>query len=573
MRYVQHVPEMPDVYGADRLLRAHLDRVLGDPGHAKAAPLLDALGREITESLRAAATDAEAHPPVLRQYDGWGRRIDTIDTSAGWETHRRAATRHGLAQLPYEDGARAEWGAGARVVQHALLHIYAPESATYSCPVAMTDGAIAVLRAPGVDRSLQDRLLPRLLSRDPETAWTSGQWMTETEGGSDVGRASTRAEWADGAWRLYGEKWFCSSTASELAIALARPAGAPDGSRGLACFVVPRYAGVLDGAIADERVTSADLYVHRLKDKLGTRALPSGEVGLDGVVVAPVGDPAVPGLHRMLVLVQITRLHNAAAAAAGMRHGLLRAVAYAGAREAFGSRLDRQPLHRETLGWLAVDADAAFALTALCFELLGRSEKGDESAGRLLRIAAPLAKARTARLAVAAASEYVESFGGPGYVEDTGIPRLLRDAQVLPIWEGTTNVLSLDVLRALSRDDALSPYVGFVDEAIAASDPVLGEVAATCAAARRRVADAAEVAQRDPGGAGTQARARGLMTDMADLLAAAALLRQATWDAARGDDRLALVVRLWTERRLAGTAIAGAAHENFEQLVGHPSAR
>jgi alkylation response protein AidB-like acyl-CoA dehydrogenase len=561
-RFVQDLAPLPDLYAGDATLRAHLDRLLGDVGHKQAAPLLEALAADAAGPLHEAALQAEKNPPVHVPYDPWGRRIDKIETSTGWETQRQAAARHGVVALPYEDEARATWGAGARVVQHALLHLYGPWSATFSCPVAMSDGAATVLLAGGVDPALRDRLLPRLLSRDPDTAWTSGQWMTESQGGSDVGRATTAARQdADGTWRLYGEKWFCSATTAELAIALARPDGGPAGSKGLACFVVPRYA---EGT----RDTAPGMFVHRLKDKLGTRALPSAEVRLDGAEAWPVGDPSEPGLRRMLALVQVTRLHNAAAAAASMRRGLVLARRFAETREAFGQRLFRQPLHREVLSWLAVDADAAFALTGLCFSLLGRYEvDGDTGAGALLRFAATLAKASTGKLAVANASEVVECFGGPGYIEDTGIPRLLRDSQVLPVWEGTTNVLSLDVVRALARDDALTPYLAYVDQALDVTGEWVGPVAESLRPVRDAVASAARAAAASPEAAGTQAGARALMERMAHLLAAAALLEQAAYDLDRGDARSALVASLWSRRRLLGEDVAGEGHKAFAHVV------
>lgn len=561
-RFTQHLAPLPDLYGGDVTLRAHLDRALGDVGHKNAAPLLESLAAAAAGPLHEACLDAERHPPVHVPYDAWGRRVDRIDTSAGWETLRRAAAAHGLVALPYDAEARATWGAGARVVQHALLHLYGPWSATFNCPVAMSDGAATVLAAPGVDPGLRERLLPRLLSRDPDAAWTSGQWMTESQGGSDVGRSTTAARAdEDGTWRLYGEKWFCSSTSSEVAVALARPDGAPEGSKGLACFVVPRYAGA-------SRDTAPGLFVHRLKDKLGTRGLPSAEVRLDGAEAWPVGDPGEPGLRRMLALVQVTRVHNAAAAAAGMRRGLMLARQFAETREAFGLRLFRQPLHREVLSWLAVDADAAFALTGLCFSLLGRYEAdGDAEAGALLRFAATLAKASTGKLAVASASEVVECFGGPGYIEDTGIPRLLRDSQVLPVWEGTTNVLSLDVLRALARDDALAPYLAYVDRALDVSGEWIGPVAEQLRGVRGSVAEAAAAAAASAASPHTQAGARHLMERMAYLLAAAALVEQAAFDLDRGDARGGLVASLWTRRRLLGDPCAGEGHKAFAHVV------
>ncbi|HEV2891216.1 MAG TPA: acyl-CoA dehydrogenase family protein [Frankiaceae bacterium] len=561
-RFTQDLAPLPDLYAGDAPLRAYLDRVLGDVGHKNAAPALESLAADAAGPLHEAALDAERHPPVHVPYDAWGRRVDRIETSTGWETLRRAAATHGVVALPYEAEARATWGAGARNVQHALLHLYGPWSATFNCPVAMSDGAATVLAAPGVDPALRDRLLPRLLSRDPGEAWTSGQWMTESQGGSDVGRATTAARAdEDGTWRLYGEKWFCSSTNSEFAVALARPDGAPGGSKGLACFVVPRYAG-------RTRDTAPGLYVHRLKDKLGTRGLPSAEVRLDGAEAWPVGDPSEPGLRRMLALVQVTRIHNAAAAAAGMRRGLVLARRFAETREAFGQRLFRQPLHREVLTWLAVDAEAAFAVTGLCFSLLGRYEvDGDADAGALLRFAATLAKASTGKLAVASASEVVECFGGPGYIEDTEIPRLLRDSQVLPVWEGTTNVLSLDVVRALARDDALAPYLAYVDRALDVSGEWIGPVANDLRGVRDTVAEMARVAAAAPESPATQAGARHLMERMAHLLAAAALLEQAAFDLDRGDARTALVASLWTRRRLMGDPAAGEGHKAFAHVV------
>src|SRR5262249_16252022 len=215
--------------------------------------------------------------------------------------------------------------------------------------------------------------------------------------------------------------------------------------------------------------------LHRLKSKLGTRAVPTAEVGLRDAYALPVGDPESGGLARMMTLVVITRLHNAAAAAAGMRRGLAYARAYAGVRSVAGGRLAANPLHRTTLSTLAVDAQAAFALAAHAFELLGRFEvDGDPAAEARLRLVAPLAKLTTGKLAVASASEYLECFGGAGYLQDTGLPRMLRDAQVLPIWEGTTNVLAVDVVRALAHEPKLADdFLAQLDDATALASGLL----------------------------------------------------------------------------------------------------
>ena len=384
-RFVQPMPALPDVYAEDPILRSWLGRLLGDAGFADADGPLKALATEVMGPLRAAHADAEAHPPVLHRYDGWGGRVDRVEVSAGWERQRVAAAEHAVVALPYLADARQRWGARARVVQHALLHLYGPESATFTCPVAMADGAAALLSRSDVDSAVRDAWLPRLISRDPSAAITSGQWMTESQGGSDVGRATTTGlPAADGSWRLQGEKWFCSAIDSAMAVALVRPHPGIKGSKGLAPYLIPRYAAdsPLAGFTTAPDSAAPGVRLHRLKDKLGTRAVPTAEVGLHDAYALPLGNPDGGGLSRMMTLVVVTRLHNAAAAAGGMRRGLAYARAYAGARSVAGGRLVTNPLHRTTLATLAVDAQAAFALAAYAFSLLGLVEVDGDHGGR-----------------------------------------------------------------------------------------------------------------------------------------------------------------------------------------------
>jgi len=192
-RYVQTAPALPDVYATDPVLRSWLQRLLGEDGLAAAEGPLKNLAADVMGPLRAAHADAEAHLPVLHQYDGWGDRVDRVEVSPGWERLRVAAAEHALVALPYLPDARATWGAGTRVVQHALLHLYGPESAVFTCPVAMADGAAALLSRSDVDSSVRDPWLGRLISTDPAVAVTSGQWMTESQGGSDISATTTVA--------------------------------------------------------------------------------------------------------------------------------------------------------------------------------------------------------------------------------------------------------------------------------------------------------------------------------------------------------------------------------------------
>ena len=436
MGFVQTPPALGNQYADDRVLRSSLARVLPPEMRAAIEPELAELGELAGGRLYRLQLEDRLAEPRLVQWDAWGNRVDAIELTAVWREAAPLATRLGLVAIPYE----GQNGAFARVHQFALLHLFIPATDVYACPLAMTDGAARTLSDSG-NRALIERALPRLTSRDPARAWTSGQWMTEQAGGSDVGLSETVARRDAEGWKLHGRKWFTSAINSEMALTLARPEGNVAGGKGLALFYLEtRSENGLPNAIR----------VERLKDKLGTRKVPTAELTLEGT-------PAIPvigldnGVRNIAPLLNVTRAWNAISSISYMRRGLALARDYARKRVAFGAPLAAKPLHVDTLAGLQAEYEAAFQLTLFIAELLGRSESGAASADQaaVLRLLTPVAKLTTARQCVATLSEIVESFGGAGYVEDTGIPALLRDAQVYSIWEGTTNVLSLDVLRAL----------------------------------------------------------------------------------------------------------------------------
>ena len=435
-----------NTWHGDPTLPALLGSWLRPDTMAWVEPTLSEMGRAAVEELRAWGDGCERQPAVLRPFDGWGNRVDEVVYPDAWRQLAAVAARSGLVALPYEKETLGRLGAEARLVQAALGYLFAPSTATYLCPVAMTDGAARVLTDAGAGGQLQ-QVLGHLTSRDPGRAWTSGQWMTERQGGSDVGQNAVVARRDGDRWRLFGQKFFCSNIGCEVGLALARPEGAPPGTRGLTLFLVPR--DVPDGVRNRYRI-------ERLKDKLGTRAMATGEVTLEGAQAELVGGED-RGFAQMTAMLNITRLHNAITAAATMRRALMLATAYAGERVAFGRRLEQHPLHAQILREIAAEADGALYLTMRMAQLLGRIETGTADAGEaaLFRVGIALAKLYTAKQAVAVASEALECFGGQGYMEDTGLPRLLRDAQVLPIWEGTTSVLALDALRVLRKTDVL----------------------------------------------------------------------------------------------------------------------
>jgi acyl-CoA dehydrogenase len=450
MPFFQDEPTLGNQYTDDRVLKSYLARALPPPIAAALEPELAEAGELAGGELYRDSLEQRALVPELTQWDAWGRRVDAIEMTPIWKKMARIAPERGLIAVAYE----RKHGEHSRVHQMALNYLLDASSHVYSCPLAMTDGATRTLLALG-NRPLIDRAVPRLTSRDPSMAWTSGQWMTERTGGSDVGTSETVARpvsreggaTADNSYRLYGTKWFTSAATSNMALTLARPEGNPPGGHGLALFYVETRndAGEPNGIL-----------VNRLKDKLGTRMVPTAELTLDGAFATAVAG-TTDGVRNIAPMLNTTRMWNAIGAVGGMRRGLALARDYAGRRIAFGGKLADKPLHLDTLAGLEAEFQGAFHLAFRVVGLVGRDEAGvitDEET-QLLRLLTPIVKLTTGRQAVAVASEVLEAFGGAGYVEDTGLPRLLRDAQVLPIWEGTTNVLSLDVLRVLGRGGSL----------------------------------------------------------------------------------------------------------------------
>jgi alkylation response protein AidB-like acyl-CoA dehydrogenase len=443
--FFQSPPVLRDAWQDDALLRSHLRRTLDPDVLRDVEPSLAKMGTLAAGRLHEFDLAHRRDEPVHVPFDAWGRRVDRIEVNAAWREYARVAAEAGLVATGYE----RRHGRFSRVHQFALAYLFHPSSQVYTCPLAMSDGCARTLEVIGGGLgATRDRVFARLVSRDPDTAWTSGQWMTERTGGSDVGLSETLARRdAAGAWSLHGTKWFTSAVSSQVALTLARPEGNGPGGKGLALFLVE----LRDAAGALRNIT-----VLRLKEKLGTRNLPTAELRLDGTPAWPVaglGD----GVRNMGTMLNLTRTWNAVVAAATLRRGLSLARDFARRRVAFGAPLAEKPLHLETLADLAAEQEASFLLAFFAVELLGRQECGelDERDEALLRLVQPVTKLTTGRQTVSGASEVLESFGGAGYVEDTGLPALLRDGQVLSIWEGTTNVLALECYRAVARGDVL----------------------------------------------------------------------------------------------------------------------
>ncbi|MGI9245731.1 MAG: acyl-CoA dehydrogenase family protein, partial [Steroidobacteraceae bacterium] len=520
--FTQSPPTLGNQFDEDPLLGSWLGRCLPAAMAQVLRGELRELGGLAGGALYRMQLADRLNEPVLTQWDAWGRRTDEVLVTRLWCEAEKLAAKHGLVAT----GNDRSLGRHARLAQFLKVYLFHPSSDVYTCPLAMSDGAVRCLLASG-SPELQARALPHLTSRDVATFWTSGQWMTETTGGSDVGRSETRAVRDGAGWRLYGRKWFTSAVSSQMALTLARPAGNPPGGKGLAMF----YVEIRD---ADGRLNN--IRVDRLKDKLGTRKVPTAELLLDGARAELIGEP-LHGTRAIEPMLAVTRMWNSVCAVAFMRRGLALARSYARQRTAFGQPLERLPLHMDTLAGLEAETWGAFLMSFLLVELNGRQDAGeiDDEQLALLRLLTPLTKLVTGKQAVAVVTEVIEGFGGAGYVEDTGLPQLLRDTHVLPIWEGTTNVLSLDALLRSDLQSGLAALMGRASACVRkVTEPRLAAAAQQALGALERALLTLESGQETEV---LQAGARRLALTLARALQLTLLCEHAQWMLDHGGDR------------------------------------
>ena len=415
-------------------------------------PHLDRLGGLAGASLDALAGEADRNPPRLRPRTRRGEDIQSIDKHPAYrEMERLAFGEFGLAALSHRGGVLGWPAPMPPAAKYLLTYLFAQAEFGLLCPVSMTDSLSRTLRKFGAP-ALVAQHLPALLSADLDEMSQGAMFMTEQGAGSDVGATAVVAEPAqDGTWRLTGDKWFCSNPDAGLAMVLARPAGAPAGLKSVGLFLLPRERP--DGTRNAVRIV-------RLKDKLGTRSMASGEIRLDGALAYLVGDDPreVPGagFRQMADMVNNSRLSNGVRAAGLMRRALTEATYVAQHREAFGRRLVDMPLMQRQLAKLALPTEQARTMMLQTADALRRSDAGEPGAYALLRILTPLLKFRACRDARRVTGDAMEVRGGCGYIEEWPDARLLRDAHLGSIWEGTSNVVALDVIRAVTRENALA---------------------------------------------------------------------------------------------------------------------
>ncbi|QSY50220.1 MULTISPECIES: acyl-CoA dehydrogenase family protein [Streptomyces] len=407
---------------------------------------------------------AEANPPVLHTHDRFGHRLDEVEFHPAWHQLMAAAVESGQHAAPW-----AEARPGGHLVRAAKFYAWAQAEAGHGCPVSMTYAAVPALRAqPELAAAYEPLLASRTYDyglRPPlgKRGLIAGMSMTEKQGGSDVRANTTTAVPAgDGSYVITGHKWFTSAPMSDVFLVLAQT------EQGLTCFLMPRV--LPDG-------TRNAIRLQRLKDKLGNRSNASSEVEYEQAVAWPVGEPG-RGVRTIVEMVNMTRLDCVIGSAAGMRAGLRQALHHTAHRRAFGAELIDQPLMRNVLADLAVESEAATVLAMRLAAALDRSEAGDAAEAALRRLGLAAGKYWVCKRGSAHAAEALECLGGNGYVEDSGMPRLYREAPLLSIWEGSGNVAALDVLRVLAKEpDALEAYFAEVGLA-AGADPRLDAAAA-----------------------------------------------------------------------------------------------
>ena len=427
-------------------------------------PHLHRLGELAGGELDALAHSADLNPPTLEHRSRAGVDAQRILKHPDYvEMERLAFSEFGLAAMSHRAGVLGWDSPMPAAVKYALTYLFVQAEFGLCCPLSMTDSLTRTLRKYGRPELVQ-RYLAELTTQDLDTLSQGAMFMTEQGAGSDVSATQTLARPDDSepghTWRLHGDKWFCSNPDAALAMVLARTEGAPAGMKGVSLFLLPRT--LPDGSPNHYRII-------RLKDKMGTRSMASGEIRLEGAKAWLVGELG-RGFAQMADMVNNSRLSNGMRAAGLMRRAVSEALHFSRHRQAFGKHLIDMPLMQRQLAKLMVPTEQARTMMFQTAEALRRSDAGEAGAYALTRLLTPLIKFRACRDARKVTGDAMEVRGGCGYIEEWGDPRIVRDAHLGSIWEGTSNIVALDVMRAIVREDALPVWRAHM-EALLAQTP------------------------------------------------------------------------------------------------------
>jgi acyl-CoA dehydrogenase len=512
--------------GLRQLLPLYLDAAL----LAHLTPHFKRLGALAGGRLDELAAIADKNSPVLHARDRLGRDEDWIDYHPAYrEMEAIAFGDFQFHAMSHRGGVLGCAEPLPPPAKYAFQYLFVQGEFGLMCPISLTDTAIHIIRRHA-DAALKERLLPRMLADDMARLWKGSQFMTERAGGSDVGAIETLARREGGAWRLYGDKWFCSHADADVALLLARPEGAPAGSEGLGLFAMTRRLD--DGRRNAYRIL-------RLKDKLGTRSMASGEIKLEGALAHPVGR-LDRGLKQMLDQVNLSRLSHGVRAAAMMRRCLNEALAAARGRQAFGGAVIGHPLMRRQLMKIMLPTEQALSMVMFAASAMASGQEA------LLRLLTPLVKFRACRDNIAVATGAMEARGGNGYIEEWVTARLVRDAQVGLLWEGTSNIIALDLVgRAIGKAGAHRALMQRMSEHLSATPVSEGYRARLGTALDRAIALVDDVARHPEAEPETRHAASALYNAVSAVLLAWEGTRDAT------DARRLLLSRFVLEHRLS----------------------
>ena len=535
-------------YAIDPALQHLLRLYLPEDVRAKLEPHFDRLGALAGGRLDELAAIADKNPPILHPRDRHGRDEDWIEYHPAYrEMEQIAFGDFQFHAMSHRGGVLGLDTPLPPVAKYALTYLFVQAEFGIMCPVSVTETSTFLLRKYA-SPELKDYLLPRMLSADMATFWKGTQFMTEKAGGSDVGTVETTARQVDGppdgkTWRVWGEKWFCSHTDADVALMLARPEGAPAGTKGLALFALPRR--LPDGRRNSHRIV-------RLKDKLGTRSMASGEIIFDGAVVYPVGR-LDRGLKQMMDQVNLSRLSHGFRAAAMMRRALNEALHMARQRVAFGKPIVEHMLLRRQLMKLMVPTEQALSVAMLAAEAMGKADAAaagsaeGKAAKDALRILTPLVKFRACRDNLPVATGAMEVRGGVAYIEEWVNARLIRDAHVGVLWEGTSNINGLDVVqRAVGKEGAHLALKALLERRLAECTALPGAFLERLNTALDRAMTLAESVARAPSGEPQARRAASALYHITSAILMA-------WEGTRSgaDARRVLLARFVLDHRLS----------------------
>jgi alkylation response protein AidB-like acyl-CoA dehydrogenase len=545
----------------DNSLQDLLTLYLPDDLREHMTPVYRKLGEVAGNRLDELARICESHMPVLHPRDARGRNRDWIEYHPAFrEMEKIGYGDFGIHCMSRKPGVHGWPEKIPPMAKYVFQYLFTQSEFGLMCPISLTDTSSMLLERYGPEVA-KEKFLERMRSQDMDELFRGAQFMTEKIGGSEVANLAVTAREENGEWRLYGDKWFCSSADAEVSLVLARPEGAPEGNSGLAIFAVPRTLD--NGERNNYRIV-------RLKDKMGTKSMASGEIIFNGALAYPFGDVGAkpnPGLRQMMDQVSMSRLSHGVRAAGMMRRCLNEALVASKTRDVFGEPIINKPLLRRQLLKLMVPTEQVLSMVMHVSSVLHKAENGDESAKRLNRILTPLVKFRSCRDNVTVATGALEVRGGNGFIEDWVNSRLVRDAHTGLLWEGTSNINALDITtRAVAKTGAHEDLAEDLKDRLQNTDGVPGQYAGELSG----LIDRAKKFAEDIAASGDETKARQASNALYHATTATLLATEgAALGKAGGDARRMLLSRLVVDTKMRATDPLSNGDNQFEIEAGN----